>query len=494
MFPDGSYVDLMTGLSLAYDVVADDSGVMFVADFMAQSLVRRETDGSTYVIASIAPDNTDLALDADGNLYLNNAAAGFARVDKVTGALTPMSLTSSPCPVVQSPADVVFDDSGRAVFASWVDSKLSWADFDADTGGVLLHQRWANSHAVDVGPDGSLYVGVDGCGSTTPSRVVSFTANGTSEVYLDGLTGLIGDIAFDPAGGLYVSLSTETNVGIYYHDPLLDTVSLVPGSTTYDTSSLATDPFSGNLFASLPPASPTAANATIQEFTPLGLQATHVVDLPEPVMGLSLDTAPDGTLYGFASERARFMSGPQVYRWILRFDLTSGAYQTVAQITREGCCPMGGFSVDPDGYIWWVLNPDFLLYRVSPAGVAELFASNLPVDAGSVSKNADGDMFLNTPEGIVRIWQPTLGERVELIIEDLDEFAAFGVLSEGRSNALRSKLQSAVASFDRGQSDAAVNQLEAFLRSLIAYVRGGHLSELLADQLLLAVDDVIDRV
>ncbi|MHC4521635.1 MAG: FIMAH domain-containing protein, partial [Planctomycetota bacterium] len=66
--------------------------------------------------------------------------------------------------------------------------------------------------------------------------------------------------------------------------------------------------------------------------------------------------------------------------------------------------------------------------------------------------------------------------------------------SEGRSNALRSKLESAVASFDRGQSNAAVNQLEAFLRSLIAYVRGGHLPELLADQLLLAVDDVIDRV
>jgi len=65
---------------------------------------------------------------------------------------------------------------------------------------------------------------------------------------------------------------------------------------------------------------------------------------------------------------------------------------------------MGSFSVDYEGYIWWLLNPDFLLYRIPPNGTARLFGENLPVDAGYANRNAEGDIFLNSPDGLYRIW------------------------------------------------------------------------------------------
>jgi hypothetical protein len=155
---------------------------------------------------------------------------------------------------------------------------------------------------------------------------------------------------------------------------------------------------------------------------------------------------------------------------------------------------MGSFSVDSEGYIWWILNPDFLLYKVASLGAAELFAQNLPIDSGSAHRNSDGDLFLNTPEGIFRIWEPTLGERVQLIIEDLDDLGDFAVLNEGRCKALQLKLESAVSSLNRGDSKAAEHQLKAFLRSLGAYIRVGIIPEERADTLILAVEDVLARL
>ena len=161
--PDGSMTTLLSGLSLAYDIAATTDGEIYVVDFAAEQLIELSVDGSMRVLTAIAPDNTDLAVDADDNLYLNSAAAGFAWVDRMSGALTPMQFSSARCHLVQSPADVVFDSAGRAIFAAWAGSRLTWVDFDADTGGVLLHSAWANNTATTLGPDDALYVGVSGC-------------------------------------------------------------------------------------------------------------------------------------------------------------------------------------------------------------------------------------------------------------------------------------------------------------------------------------------
>ena len=494
IFQDGSVTELATGLSLAYDVVADDSGDIFISDFMAESLIKLDPEGNLTTIASIAPDNTDLTIGTDGDLYLNSVASGFVRVDKVTGNFTPMVLTGASCPLVQSPAGVGFDESGRAIFASWADSRVTWVDFDANQGGELLHQLWANTDSSAIGPDDALYLGVDGCGTSIPSKIVRFTVDGDSQVYIDGLTGSISDIAFDSGGGLYVGLASETGLELDYFAPGSTSPSQISVPPGYDMGSLAVDPVSDDLFVSTGPSSPTDSNATILAFNRTGFQGSYVVTVPKPVLGLSLDTGPEGTLYAFATERERFATGPEVGRWILRLELETGTSEVVWSHNLTGCCPMGSFSVDSEGYIWWVLNPDFLLYKVSPAGDADLFAQNIPVDSGSVQRNSAGDLFLNSPEGIFRIWEPNNVERIQLVMDDLDELAYFGVLSPGRYNALQKRLEGTIASLDRDQNHAAENQLDAFLLTLRAYVRAGIIQQERADPLVLAVEDTLARL
>lgn len=495
IFQDGSVAELVTGLSLAYDVVADDSGNVFISDFMAESLIKLDSDGVLTTVASIAPDNTDLTIDADGNLYLNNAASGFVRVDKITGNFTPMQLTNTGCRLVQSPADVVFDQSGRAIFASWVQSRITWVDFDANQGGELLHQLWANTSSSALGLDDALYLGVNGCGTSIPSKIVRFTIDGDSQIYIDGLIGSISDIAFDSSGGLYVGLmTTETDFELDYFPLGSTSPSRISVPVGYDMGSLAVDPVSNDLFMSTGASSPTDTNATILKFNPTGFQGSYVVSLPEPVMELSLATSPEGILYAFATERDRFMTGPEVDRWILRLELEAGTSEIVCQINRIGACPMGGFSVDSEGYIWWILNPDFLLYRVSSTGDAELFARNLPVDSGSAHRDSEGDLFLNTPEGIFRIWAPTNAERIQLVMDDLGALADFDVLSRGRYAALQVKLERATASLGRDQTQAAKNELSAFLQTVCAYVRAGIILQQRADPLILAVEDILARL
>jgi hypothetical protein len=492
LFPDGTVMELVSGLNLAYDIVVDEAGTIFIADFMAEKLLGFDPDGVPKTITSIIPDNTDLVLDGDGNLYLNNAAAGFNRVDKVTGALTPMTLERTPCTFVQSPADVVFDNKGRAIFSSWVDSRLSWADFGSNTGGELIHQDWANSFAVTLGPDDDLYVFVPGCGSVMPGKVVRFSVDGSSEVYLDGLRGDISDIALDSAGGLYLGWTAETTCGLDYYPPGRTSPRKIPVPLGYDVGSLTFDSPSGCLFVSVP--QEPAPSLTILEFTSRGFQRSYTVAVPKAVRGCVLATDPEGILYAFGTEEERFMTGPEVDRWIMRLDLNTGRSRIISQINRIGCCPMGNFSIDSEGAIWWLLNPEFVLYKISPQGPAELFAYNLPVDPKAAYRNSKGDLFLNSPEGIYRIWQPKPEERVQLVMADLVELGTFGILDGNRVNTLHTQLENAVTSLNRGQSGAAENHLRTFLRSLTSYMREGILSEEYADNFILAIEDLLERL
>ncbi len=406
LFSDGSSVTLLTGLGLAYDVVASEDGTIFISDIGAGNLLRLDPGGTYTTVAAISPDNTDLVLDHEGDLYINNGASGFAQVNLLTGQFTQMTAPNAECRAIQSPADVIFDNSNRAVFASWVDNIITWADFSTGDGGRVIYQSWANSRTADIGPDDALYVGVNGCGSSVSSQIVRFTAEGSHSVYLDGLLGDINGLAFDSSGGLYMSLNTETSVGVYYVAQGTTTPTLVPDSAGVEVFSLAVDPTTGHVFTYSSKDQQNPSRILVVELSTQGKVGEYYVELPKAPMEALLDFAPNGTLYAFATEEARHMTGPEVDRWILRLDLTSGTSNIVAQINRVGCCPFGNFSVDASGHIWWVLNPDFLLYQISPGGEAELFASNLPIDAGYVNRNSNGDIFLNSPDGLYRVWIP----------------------------------------------------------------------------------------
>jgi hypothetical protein len=405
LFEGGTYQTLFTGLTSAYDLVAADQDTIIVSDIGAGELGHLDSTGTYTVVFQIAKDNTELAFDQAGDLYVSSAEQGFARFDLATQEFTQMFASNADCPVIKSPAGVAFDDLNRAVFASWAENMITWADLDTEDGGIVIDQPWSNSHAGDIGPGDALYLGVDGCGTDPPSSIERFAADGSQSTYLDDLVGEIHGLVFDSSGNLYISLGTETSNGVYVVAPATDTLALVADSENEGIRSIAVHPTTLHVFGYAGQDAGDELRSVIVELSPtLGLVEEHLFEMPMTPTEVLLDFAPDGTLYAFATEQERFTTGPTVERWILRLDLETETAELVAQVDRVGCCPMGSFSVDNIGHIWWLLNPDFLLYQIPPGGTARLFGENLPIDAGYANRNALGDIFLNSPDGLYRIW------------------------------------------------------------------------------------------
>ena len=86
-------------------------------------------------------------------------------------------------------------------------------------------------------------------------------------------------------------------------------------------------------------------------------------------------------------------------------DLESGSSEIVFQFDRQGCCVMGNLSADPQGVLWWVVDPEMWIYRVTPGGEATLFAQNLPCDPAAAVADSQGDVYFTSPSGIYRIYQ-----------------------------------------------------------------------------------------
>jgi len=62
------------------------------------------------------------------------------------------------------------------------------------------------------------------------------------------------------------------------------------------------------------------------------------------------------------------------------------------------------------------------------------------------------------------------------LIEDVEALVAAGSLNAGQGNALIVKLETAIKNLDKGKADTALNNLNAFVNQVMAFVKGGVLS------------------
>ena len=62
-------------------------------------------------------------------------------------------------------------------------------------------------------------------------------------------------------------------------------------------------------------------------------------------------------------------------------------------------------SVDQQGMVWWIANPDFRFYRITPDGQVTLFAQNIFFDPGAIAVDSQGDVYFTSPNGIYRIYR-----------------------------------------------------------------------------------------
>jgi predicted outer membrane repeat protein len=398
--PDGSSREVASGFTDIYDIVAAPDGTVFVSDWETGDITRVDANGTQHVLAEhvLFRDPMDMEVDPSGHLFLNSVATGFVQVDANSGAFTHYDSAHSPCTI--HPADFVLTAPGQVLFVDPTWSQVSWADLNIGQSGLLVANQGANTRAAAIGPDDVLYVGAWGCGDEIPAQVARVADDGTRQVYVDGLRGQVDDIAFAADGGLYIA-SSDPNQGplISYVPPEGGNPVEIPGTENYSISSLAVDPLSGHLLAA------DTRDWSILEFTLDGLLAEHALQFPMEVSDFFIDVAPDGTPYAYCSEAARALTGPVVERWVLRLDLESGSSEIVFQFDRQGCCVMGNLSADPQGTLWWVVDPEMRIYRVTPNGEATLFAQNLPIDPAAAVADSQGDVYFTSPSGIYRIYK-----------------------------------------------------------------------------------------
>jgi len=401
--PDSAPLEIASGFTDICDIVAAPDGTIFVTDWETGDVTRIDPDGDQRVLVNrvLIRDPMDMEIDPAGRLFLNTVVSGFVRVDMNSGALTRYDSAWSPC--TNHPADFIFTGAGRVLFMDPTLSQVTWADLNTGESGLLVSNGDSNTYAADIGPDDVLYIGTWGC-DELPAQVIRIGDDGRREVYVDGLRGGVRDIAFAADGSLYIATMEQgRGASLYYVSPGAGTLTEIPGVAGLNIISLSVDPASGHLLASAGGYGNTYSD--ILEFTRSGLLARHPV---RPRKGgcwdFQIDNAPDGTLYAYCSEGARAQKGPVIERWILRLDLASGESEIVAQYDFQGCCVMGNLAVGPDGTIWWVVNPEFEIYRISPNGEMTLFARNLPIDPAAVAVDDDGDVYFTSPSGIYRIY------------------------------------------------------------------------------------------
>lgn len=188
-------------------------------------------------------------------------------------------------------------------------STVTWVDLKTGENGMFVSNQGSNTWAAAIGPDDALYVGAWGCSDQTPAQVIRLADDGTRQIYVDGLTGQVTDVAFGPDGTLYISTfdSTQGKSTGYRFSPENNEPVKIYTVNNYIIS-LTVDPLSNKLLATA------RSKDYVLEFKSDGSFIEHRIQLPMAVADFYIDSAPDGKLYAYGSEAARQQTGPVVER------------------------------------------------------------------------------------------------------------------------------------------------------------------------------------
>jgi hypothetical protein len=84
--------------------------------------------------------------------------------------------------------------------------------------------------------------------------------------------------------------------------------------------------------------------------------------------------------------------------------------------------------------------------------------------------------------------------RIGHLVEDVQALLSAGSLNGGQGNSLITKLESAIKALNRGNPEAAVNKLVAFVNEVFALVRGGVLTSEEGMPLIDTAKDIIWQI
>jgi hypothetical protein len=154
----------------------------------------------------------------------------------------------------------------------------------------------------------------------------------------------------------------------------------------------------------------------------------------------------------------------------------------------------GGSFTDPDADVWSatvdygdgsaavalpLVGQTFSLSHVYAAAGTFVVTVTVSDDDGGVG-DGEATVIVQTPQ-----------EATEALANAVDALVQAGVLSAGNGTALGAKLKGATAQLARGNTTAAVNQLEAFIRQVTDLVNSGELTAARGQSLIDAANRII---
>jgi len=112
-----------------------------------------------------------------------------------------------------------------------------------------------------------------------------------------------------------------------------------------------------------------------------------------------------------------------------------------------------------------------------------------------IAFDSEGNFYV-TERGNHRVqkFAPGFVAQIENLINDLYTLIDEGVLNQGEVNAVVKKLENALKSLEKENTQAAINQLEAFIHQVNALIYSGRLTPEQGQGLIDAAQSVIDEL
>src|SRR3989338_2647805 len=202
---------IATGFSTITDLVRDKEGNLYVSDWDMGTITRVKPDGTKKLLSSALnqKDPIDLGFAPNGKLYINDGAGRFSQIDTNTGTLKKIDWFGGTDTI--HPTDFTFLSNGKAYFVDPTHNNIMRIDMQKEEVELVI-RGGGNSRALDVGPDGTVYIGDSNGYPFYRSKILRIQPNKSVEVYAENLDAII-DLSFAPDGNMFVATRYRGGVG-----------------------------------------------------------------------------------------------------------------------------------------------------------------------------------------------------------------------------------------------------------------------------------------
>jgi hypothetical protein len=321
-----------------------------------------------------------------------------------------------------------------------------------------------------ITPDGTKCYSVRGW-----DVVVSDTATGETTNVYQGM--YFGGIAVGSDGNVYAAEANQINILNVEKDIVYDHVftSLTQGSITitgYKPSNvlsiphgLILSPDGSKIYTTSP------GKLFVIDIASKTVIKTVSLDDSNSWMGLSVSS--DGSkIYTGSSvvDAVTFKLIPYI-TWNNPADITSGTALSSDQLNAVASVP-GTFAYTPAAG------------NISSVGTQTLHAVFAPIDTTNYN-TASKDVTINVLTSVQKIQQMN---------SNVQSFVTSGVLNKGQGNSLIVKLNAAMKNLNAGNTQAATNELNAFINEINADIKTGKISSAQGNALIDSANSVINAI